>query len=296
MTEVQATADVNTEVTSAQEVTPEVSTAPEVNVGDSRTVEPTAESGPTFNLPDNLKDNSLYKGIENWDDLHKKLNGLEGLLGKKGIPSDNTEEAWSGWLDQLGDSKDTLKNLLKETPEIPEKYEFTDIEGYDQDDGEKERFEKIFKERGIPQDQADALRQDLIKGYMDVHQQEQARLDTEFQEMAVKEWGNNWEDATAEATLEFKKRYTEEQRNRLSEVSGDILITMLKDIQREQAMKKGDASIPGFSQPSALNDDQVMSKFKELDANKGRGGRFLREYNEFRTNNRDALARKFLKK
>lgn len=274
-----------------------------VPAGGQVSSEPVAGNEPTaFELPEQFKDHKLFSDIDSADKLNGRLDWLHELRGKKGIPQDDTVESWTGFIDGLGERKGSFQEAIQQVfadslqpkATAPESYEFKDIEGYNDDGATDSFFSEMFKKHNISQDMANSIRQDTIENFLEYDKQHKSQLNDQFISMAKEEWGDKWESEIAEATAEFKKIYTDEQRAMIEDIPNEVLIPMLKYVKNNQAENanfNGAVGVNGGA--NRINDDDLKAKYKELSAEKHKGGRFLKEFNDFQNANREQLAKAF---
>ena len=163
-------------------------------------------------IPQEYSENQYFKDINGFEDLNNKFeqmtNDFNQMKGKKGLPEQHTQEEWAKVVDSLPEeARGILGELTAQKVEAPEAYEFADIEGFESSEEDKAMFEGIFKKNNIPQDQANALRADIISSQAELLNNRNAAQDKEFDRIADETWGANKVAKVSELSAKLAKMY-----------------------------------------------------------------------------------------
>lgn len=133
-----------------------------------------------FSIPQEYAEKKWSKDINSIDDLWKSYDGAQNLIGNRpaGIPDFNTA------------SPEEVATFNKSfgVPDTPDAYEFNLPEGVELN-GTDEKARNIFHEAGLNKNQADVV----MQKYMEMEAQAQADMDTQFDEVIQKHFGETFE-------------------------------------------------------------------------------------------------------
>lgn len=146
-------------------------------------------------LPEEYREKPYMKGIDSMDKLLSKFDGAQKLIGKKpfGIPEESApKEDWEKLYNSLG------------RPESPDKYLFEENlpEGIKKNEAFENEARTLMHEIGLSQKQAQALKQWFDGQSVKAHEsisETNARLDSEFNDLADKTFGDKKDHVLATA-------------------------------------------------------------------------------------------------
>lgn len=185
----------------------------EAQVAESTPAEVTTEPSFIDSIPETFRDKGYLKGVDSMDQLMTKLDWAQSQMGKKGLPSEDTPEAWKAFSDTLKDNEH-LKGMFAET--APEEYEFELADGMQESGVNKAK--EIAKSLGLSQDKFNSLVNGWNEYEQEMLQAKQEADETEFSKMFEDKFGNDWADKMADATQLIRKHVDEDVRQMLSDI------------------------------------------------------------------------------
>lgn len=251
------------------------------------TTEAPTESAPTetasdFSIPEAYAERGYAKEIKSSDDLWKKLDGSQKLIGDRGafIPQEGaTSDEVDAFLSKLDPYSEQLKS--KYAPKAPETYEFSDLElpeGTAIADSVTEKFSAIAKTHGLTNEQADSVRKEWIAHEVEQAGQRESQLNEQFESMAKEKWGDDWAKVTAEASEVLKGHVPENMREAMVNMPNEYLIPLVSVMQSMKAKPDG---IPNTSGAQTLTDDDARAKYSELRQKAMKDPRARKTFEEF---------------
>lgn len=185
-----------------------------------------------FSIPDEYKEKSYLKGIDNYDEVFKMLDNSQSLIGKKQIgvlpPKENA-------------TQEELDNFYKEIgrPETPDNYEFEKIDlpdGLNRD----EEFEKSIKQQmydiGLTKKQAENLAKWYDTNMLEKTKKFKEQRDIDFDNLSNNIFGNDKDKVMNDAGKLIQDNIPNEFKDKLDSLDNNSLIIMagiLKNIQKK---------------------------------------------------------------
>lgn len=219
-----------------------------------------------FNIPDDYKERGYVQGLKSMDDVWKKLDNSQKLIGDRGayIPQEGaTPEEVQAFIDKLDPFKEQLQSKYMAAPES---YEFGELElpeGVTVSEDITNSFKEMAKSHKLTNEQANGLRADWIKHEMAMAQQRDAKLNEGFNQMAEKHFGKDWGDKVVEAGSALRDNLPEEAREMLKDYPNEVLIPMIIAID---SMKGKNAPDSPPSQQGGGNLDREALVAKRMEA------------------------------
>ncbi|MBT5303859.1 MAG: hypothetical protein HOL31_02115 [Candidatus Scalindua sp.] len=178
-------------------------------------VDPVTDDG--FTVPEEYKDRGYLKDVKSMDDVYKKLDGAQSLIGKQKVtfPTDDTSD------------EDRLAfNLANGMPEKSEDYEFIFAEGAQRDEGFESRIKDLFHSADVTGKSATKIQQgfDQIMGEMEAAVNEQR--DVEFGELTTEVFGDKADSILAESKELIDENIPEQMVEAAKGLSNEALVVL----------------------------------------------------------------------
>jgi len=157
-----------------------------LNPPEGNNVEPNTQE---FKIPEEYANNAAFQGINNMDDLCKKIVNQESLIGKKyiGIPDDkSTPEEIAKYREAIGVPIKFEDYQLDASPEIKQVY------GED-DQKVLGEFKQLMFNAGLSQKQAGQMREGydkIMAGVIEQQKAKQLEINNEFEQLVTQSFGN----------------------------------------------------------------------------------------------------------
>lgn len=155
--------------------------------------ETASENTTDLNIPDEYKEAAYLKDVTSMDDVFKKLDGAQKLIGQRqqGVPGeDATPEQWDEFYKSAG------------RPEDPKDYEFKYEEGQEASLEAQEGLKKICHEAGLSNKQVGILQPAFDKFAQDLAEQQQTAsveaADAEFNKLSTEMFGDKADEVLAD--------------------------------------------------------------------------------------------------
>jgi|TARA_R100001530_G_scaffold29113_1_gene22999 hypothetical protein len=197
--------------TTMQHQTSEATTVPA-----HTTAEPSVETG-DFAIPEAYKDKPYLKDVTSLDDVFKKLDGAQGLIGKNKInfPDENTTD------------EDRLAfNIAAGMPEKAEDYTFDIPEGQERNEQFESRVKELFHESELSDKAAtklqvgfDALMKEMAASQGEVQ-------DAAFAELSTKILGERVDEVLASGKTLLAENTPEGMEEAVQNLSNESLVIM----------------------------------------------------------------------
>jgi len=188
------------------------SSTPEVKPGEPTTGE--------FKIPDDYQDRTYLKDVESYDDVFKKLDGAQKLIGQRpvGVPgADATPEEVAAFNKAVG------------VPENFEGYTLTTAEGATKNEVLEKGLKEMFHKANLNQKQVDVLQPSFEELAKNMSTEMATQSDADFDKLAGEVFGEKKEQALADAKkiiAENKPANIENFDKYLEDLSNKDLIVM----------------------------------------------------------------------
>lgn len=232
--------------------------------------EPNNQQPAGFNIPEEYANHPALQGIHDMDGLLKKVVNQEALIGKKyiGIPDEKSSpEEINRFREAFGVPVDYKDYSIEASPEIKQLYGEDDQKVLDE-------FKQLMHSAGLSQNQAQQVRtgyDKIVSGIVEQRKAEQAKLDNEFEQMVVTNFGDKKEEKIQIAQDFIQKHVSDNmkpylphvlQDNKALIVIADMANNLYPDLKQEDLR-----NIPGGT-PSGISPASVRAKMQDIIASK----------------------------
>lgn len=198
----------------------------------------TSSETPSFSIPETYQDKGWAKEFTSSDEMWKRMEDLQGLIGKKTVPTpESSDEEWEQFHSKL-------------RPETPEAYELNYGEGFDEatiNQDEANAYKEAMHKAGLTQKQAQMLLEaDMNIKSANIQTPEQREVD--FTDKAKALFGDKAADAIKTANL-LLSDLPPAQQEAIQKLPNDELLSVTKLLSqindkysREDSPNAGDLS------------------------------------------------------
>lgn len=193
---------------------------PPVTTIPAHTVQPTSEEKKFIEtIPEAYRDKAYLKGVNNTEDLYKKLDGAQELIGKKtiDIPGPDTPEP----------EREAFYNKIR--PETAEGYEFQIGDPAKTDKAFVSNIKGLFHKAGLSKGQAATIQIGFDQIIKDTIAQKNVNIqqqDADFDKMAKDMFGTNTDAVLANSKSLLEKYSPESMGEYIKNLSNENLIVL----------------------------------------------------------------------
>lgn len=209
-----------------------------------------AENKDGFSIPDAYKDKPYLKDVKSLDDVYKKLDGAESVMGRQvKFPTDqSTDEERIAFYKSAG------------MPEKSEDYVFEKFGEQERDIDVDNKFKAIFHKHGLSGKAATGMQKDVELLVAETMEAKKVIDDKTFNELTSKVLGEKADDILASGKKLIEENIPEELSEHFKGLSNGalvILTSVLDSVKKkyisEDTITEGD-SVPGVSGEAALRE------------------------------------------
>jgi len=175
------------------------------------------KEGNGFVVPEAYRDKPYMKGINSEESLYKAFDGAQSLIGKQKITFPTNETS---------DEDRLAFNLAAGMPEKAEDYVFEREQGTETDTEYENKVKQLFHNSGLSGKSATKLQVGFEKLINELQVAEKTRLDTEFNELSSKTFGDNSDSILAEAKNIIKENIPDGFADHFTNLDNQALVTM----------------------------------------------------------------------
>lgn len=237
----------------------------EINLGSEGNAVPatlTHESAiPADVIPVDFREKGYMKGVENFEQLFKKLDGSQTLVGERAIPGEGaTDEDWDKYYKSTG------------KPESADKYEFNTEtklpEGTERNPELEGKFKELMHRAGISQKQAGVLSKgydELMVGVLNAKAEADKQADINFDALGDKVFKDQKTAVLERSKQLIDAHIPEEMKEALSTLPNESLIIMAGVLEGVRA-KYINEDAPGGGAPTggAVNMEERRAEARTL--------------------------------
>lgn len=236
---------------------PAVESAPVETAPSARESITAAPETPSFAVPEAYADRGWAANLQSQDDLYKQFDNLQGMMGKKSLPTAESSDAdWDAHYEQM-------------RPANASEYEFALPEGMEAEVNEEVqgKYKEGFHKLGLTPKQAQGIH-DLHMGLeMEKagEQQTPEQLDAEFDEKLGKMYGDKANDAIKTAHT-YIATLDAESRDSFADLPNDQMIAVVKLLNDTHAKFSREDGAPDGTPSTQAREttDAKVSRANEL--------------------------------
>lgn len=170
-----------------------------------------------FSIPDEYKDKTYLKDVTNINDVYKKLDGAQSLIGKPKVNFPNNESSYE---DRLA------FNISNGMPETAAEYDFAAAEGVDRDLEFDSKIKELFHSVGLPSSSAKAIQEGFENLVSEMNVAEKENADKEFEELSTAAFGDRADDVLANGKQLLHDNLPKELTEDFNKLPNNALIMM----------------------------------------------------------------------
>jgi len=177
----------------------------------------TPEDGSEFSVPEEYKDRGYLKDVKSLDDVYKKLDGAQSLIGKTRVnfPTDESSD------------EDRLAfNIASGMPETAEEYAFEFAEGVERDEGFEAQIKELFHSAGISGKAATTIQTGFDTIVAEMTKAVEEDKTAEFEEMTTSMFGGKTAEVLAGGEALLQENLPEELFERFEALPNDAKMAM----------------------------------------------------------------------
>ncbi len=216
-----------------------------------------------FAIPEEYKDKAYLKDVTSMEDVYKKLDGAQSLIGQKvNFPTDESTE-------------DELTKFYKAAgmPEKAEEYAFDKLEDEDRNVDRDKLLKDIYYKNGASAKAAKGITKDIEVLTKELEKAKIEQDDKEFDELGKEVFGDKAEKILASGKDLIEKNIPEKFKDAFSKLSNGNLMIMASVLDsvkskyiNEDKISEGD-STPGITKEGLQGKMQkLMNERGKLDA------------------------------
>jgi hypothetical protein len=177
----------------------------------------TPDDGSGFSVPEEYKDKGYLKDVKSLDDVYKKLDGAQSLIGKTRVNFPT---------DESSDEDRKAFNIASGMPETAAEYAFEFPEGAERDEGFETQIKELFHSAGISGKAATVIQTGFDNIVTAMNEAGAEAKTAEFEQMATDMFGDNTAEVLSSAEALLQENLPEELFDRFEALPNDAKMAM----------------------------------------------------------------------